>query len=223
MSRLSARLRSLRKEHGLSQSDMSEVIGKSKSSVNMYERGEREPGIEILEAYADYFGVDMEYLIGKSDVRNRYKLFDDDSISQISVEEKNYSAQADRNSEISERIMASIKRKNISYGELSHITGIAKSALQRYATGETEKVPIPRLEAIAAALNVSASYLMGWEENPCSLKEKSSPALQNTGKKHPVPTNENEMVEKLIELFLQLNSEQQKMLLAQIRGLIDSQ
>ena len=72
MSRLAVRLRSLREEKGLSQNEMAKFIGKSKSSVNMYERGEREPGIEILEAYADYFNVDMEYLIGKTDVRNRY-------------------------------------------------------------------------------------------------------------------------------------------------------
>lgn len=77
MSRLSVRLRSLREEKGLSQNEMAKFIGKSKSSVNMYERGEREPGIEILEAYADYFNVDMEYLIGKTDVRNR---FSDNSI-----------------------------------------------------------------------------------------------------------------------------------------------
>lgn len=38
----------------------------------MYERGEREPGIETLEAFADYFNVDMDYLIGKADVPNRY-------------------------------------------------------------------------------------------------------------------------------------------------------
>ena len=29
----------------------------------MYERGEREPGIETLEAIADYFNVDMDYYL----------------------------------------------------------------------------------------------------------------------------------------------------------------
>lgn len=72
MSRLSARLKSLREEKGLSQQEMASYIGKSKSSVNMYERGEREPGIEVLESYADFFNVDMNYLIGKSAVKNRY-------------------------------------------------------------------------------------------------------------------------------------------------------
>ena len=62
------RLRALRTEKGLSQMDFAKQIRISKSSVNMYERGEREPGFETLEVIADYFNVDMDYLLGKSDV-----------------------------------------------------------------------------------------------------------------------------------------------------------
>ena len=68
--------------------------------------------------------------------------------------------------EIAKRIYAAIADKNYSYGELAKITGIPKSALQRYATGETDKIPLNRLEQIAAALDVSAAYLMGWEDSP---------------------------------------------------------
>ncbi len=32
----------------------------------MYERGEREPGLDTLEAIADFFNVDMDYLSGKA-------------------------------------------------------------------------------------------------------------------------------------------------------------
>lgn len=52
----------------------------------------------------------------------------------------------------------------MTYGDLAAKTGIAKSAIQRYATGETKKIPLPRLEALADALGVSAAYLMGWDE-----------------------------------------------------------
>lgn len=61
------RLRTLRTEKGLSQMDFAKQIRISKSSVNMYERGEREPSFETLEVIADYFNVDMDYLLGKSD------------------------------------------------------------------------------------------------------------------------------------------------------------
>lgn len=71
MARFSDRLRSLRTLKGLSQSDFAKQIGISKSSVNMYERGEREPNFKTLECIADYFNVDMDYLLGKSDIVNK--------------------------------------------------------------------------------------------------------------------------------------------------------
>lgn len=57
-------LRELRNKRGISQNELSKCIGVSKSSVNMYERGEREPSFETLEAIADFFNVDMNYLLG---------------------------------------------------------------------------------------------------------------------------------------------------------------
>lgn len=71
MSKFSERLRQLRTARALSQMDFSKQIGISKSSVNMYERGEREPGLETLERIADYFNVDMDYLLGKTDIVNK--------------------------------------------------------------------------------------------------------------------------------------------------------
>ena len=71
MAKFSDRLKLLRAEKGLSQADFAKQIKLSKSSVNMYERGEREPGLETLERIADYFNVDMDYLLGKSDVVNK--------------------------------------------------------------------------------------------------------------------------------------------------------
>lgn len=71
MSKFSERLRQLRTSRDLSQMDFAKQIKMSKSSINMYERGEREPGLETLERIADYFNVDMDYLLGKSDIANR--------------------------------------------------------------------------------------------------------------------------------------------------------
>lgn len=76
MSKFSSRLRELRINSGYSQAALSKKIGISKSSVNMYERDEREPGIETIEAIADVFNVDLDYLLGKSDVKNRFPITD---------------------------------------------------------------------------------------------------------------------------------------------------
>lgn len=72
MSKFSERFKLLRKERGLSQAALATELGFTKSSVNMYERGDREPRLESLETIADFFNVDMDYLLGKSDVQNRF-------------------------------------------------------------------------------------------------------------------------------------------------------
>lgn len=71
MAKFNERLKLLRREAGLSQQDFAKQLGTSKSSINMYERGEREPGLETLEAIADHFNVDMDYLLGKSEHRSK--------------------------------------------------------------------------------------------------------------------------------------------------------
>ena len=66
---------------------------------------------------------------------------------------------------IAERIMQAMKTTGTTYVDLAKRTGVSKSALQRYATGETEKIPLDRVEMIASALNVSPEYLLGWTDN----------------------------------------------------------
>lgn len=79
MAIFSERLRTLRNNYGLSQQKLADKIGTvSKSSINMYERGDREPGLETMEAFADFFNVDIDYLYGKSDIPNRSR--DENSI-----------------------------------------------------------------------------------------------------------------------------------------------
>ena len=66
--------------------------------------------------------------------------------------------------EVASRLYRAITEKGISYGELARLTAIPKSAIQRYATGTTDKIPLERLRALADALCVSLSALTGWEE-----------------------------------------------------------
>ena len=70
---------------------------------------------------------------------------------------------------VSDRIRAQMTLLGLSYGELSATTGLAKSAIYRYATGQTDKVPTEALEKLAQALGVTPSYLTGWEDRPHTL------------------------------------------------------
>ena len=66
MSSFNDMLSYLRKRSGMSQKELAEKIGISRSAVGMYEAGEREPDFETLEALADTFNVNMDTLLGKS-------------------------------------------------------------------------------------------------------------------------------------------------------------
>lgn len=95
------RLKSLRNRKGLSQAEFAKQIGVSKSSVNMYERGEREPNFETLETIADYFNVDLDYLMGKSEIENRARA----AIIPFKPDDRNVLRLAGRDGSYLERIL----------------------------------------------------------------------------------------------------------------------
>ena len=69
MSGFSDNLRALRKERGLSQATLAAALGLAKSTISMYENGQRQPEFEVEEAIADYFNVNLDYLRGRGGER----------------------------------------------------------------------------------------------------------------------------------------------------------
>lgn len=67
------------------------------------------------------------------------------------------------------RLKECIEKSGLTYMELEKKTGIAKSSIQRYANGSTKKIPIDAIQAIAKAVDVPATYIMGWEQNVTPL------------------------------------------------------
>lgn len=70
MQRFSNRLISLRKERGLTQEDLANIIQKKRSTVSGYETEGKEPDLETVCLLAEYFGVSSDYLLGMSAYRN---------------------------------------------------------------------------------------------------------------------------------------------------------
>ena len=67
MSGFSEMLSSLRKQNGLTQAELAARLGISKSAVSMYECGNREPELELLQAMADLFHVSVSTLLGRQE------------------------------------------------------------------------------------------------------------------------------------------------------------
>ena len=60
------RLRKLRIEKQLLQSDIAKLINKSERTVGFYETGERDMNTETLSILADFFNVSIDYLLGRT-------------------------------------------------------------------------------------------------------------------------------------------------------------
>lgn len=69
MSIFSERIKELRLEKNLTQTQLGEIIGVKHFSIYSYEKGRACPEMKGLVALADYFDVSMDYLAGRTDKR----------------------------------------------------------------------------------------------------------------------------------------------------------
>lgn len=71
------RFKQLRHKHELSIEDVAKLLGYSASSWGNWERGRSSPTGDILWDIADFFGVTVDYLVGRTDdnyyYRSRYE------------------------------------------------------------------------------------------------------------------------------------------------------
>ena len=65
----SEQMLALREQNGLTQEQAAQEIGIAYRSYRRYEAGEREPGVTALIKIADYYGVTIDYLVGRTDRR----------------------------------------------------------------------------------------------------------------------------------------------------------
>ncbi len=66
---LHERIYALRKEKKEKQTETAAAIGLTVRQYQRYEAGEQKPNFDNLCALADHFGVTLDYLAGRTDVR----------------------------------------------------------------------------------------------------------------------------------------------------------
>ena len=99
----------------------------------------------------------------------------------------------DDNRTTAERLRALIEETNIPYIELERLSGVPKSAIQRYASGVTKKIPLDRIFRIADALGVSPYDLAGsdrpWGSADLGLEYAKRDFLGNPLPSDDLPSN----------------------------------
>lgn len=59
----SDKLYKLRISKGISQKELADNLGVAQSSINYWEKGQRDPSITVVKKIAEYFGVSLDYLM----------------------------------------------------------------------------------------------------------------------------------------------------------------
>ena len=107
----------------------------------------------------------------------------------------------------SDRIKSEMVRNDLTLVEIEQRTGIKKSSMQRYVSGQTGKIPMSAIEKLAKLFGVPATYLMGWDEN----KDSPSEPQLTEGEK------------ALLDLFNRVPKDQQQLVLQMIRAALGTQ
>jgi transcriptional regulator with XRE-family HTH domain len=88
MSTFGERLKLLREEKGLSQVELAKLYNLSQSTIAYYETNSKQPSNETLQNLADFFQTTIDYLLGRSEIRNPEFFTDPEIISLAQAYQK---------------------------------------------------------------------------------------------------------------------------------------
>lgn len=111
------KLKELREKKGLLQKDVANYLKIARNTYSQYEIGAREPDIITLISLADYFGVSIDYLVGRTDNPN--------ITNDVIVES------ADGN-------ITSLDDAGLSPDDLSRITAVIEDVVKKYRSATDE-------------------------------------------------------------------------------------
>lgn len=70
MATFGERFKQLRLEKRLTQEKLAEMFETKKASISRYENDVNIPEIETLKKFADFFNVSIDYILGRTEIRN---------------------------------------------------------------------------------------------------------------------------------------------------------
>ncbi len=66
------RIRNLREDHDMNQTQIAKMLGMSQTGYSKYETGENDIPTGILIKLAEYYNTSIDYLLGQTNEKRRY-------------------------------------------------------------------------------------------------------------------------------------------------------
>lgn len=152
------RLKELRKEKGLNQTEIAKELHISQQTYSQWESDKRNPSQKPLEKLANFFNVSVSYLLGETSIRN---------FTELTTSKEQSHAPSGQT--IGERLKSARKEAGLLQEEVAEHFNITQQAYQVWESGKRNPKK-ETLQKLADYFNVSYAYLAG-VENPLESAE----------------------------------------------------
>lgn len=133
------RLKDLREDRDLTQKEVAELIGRSRSGYSNYESGSCDVPTDVLIFLAEFYSTSVDYILSETHQSNRHRL---------------------SNNSCENRYKELRKRNHFTQTELAERIGMSQIGYSKYETGRCG-TPSTILIKLARIYNVSIDYLLG--------------------------------------------------------------
>ena len=107
------RIKMLREEFNYTQQELADKLECSKSVIGLYESETRKPSMEVLIKLSEIFNCSIDYILGKSDIRNPEKTQEDPlGLAKIGFSMDNYTPPTDTQREQIKGLLEVILKDN---------------------------------------------------------------------------------------------------------------
>lgn len=207
---MSNRLKKLRKEKGLTQSDLAKVLNTNQSQYGKYENGKTNLSLENAQIIADYFGVTLSYLLGLDDscIDGSKNITPFQSLVR-GENMNNFLFDKPEN-----RLELLMQKNNYTLKKLSDDTGIPITTLSSYKR-QLRRPKKENAKILAEYFGVSIPYLLGYEENSTANKPNTTILIELVKELYSIREKRSSLHQEYIEL-----EKKERNILEQIRSAV---
>ena len=115
MTTMGERIKELRKESGMTQTELAEKMGVTKGTVSTWETNSRTPSFNTLNQLCELFDKSMGYVTGQSDIPGHSRIMEEEAVdlalSEVEEELTEYALKFARLDEFGRRAVQSVIRE----------------------------------------------------------------------------------------------------------------
>lgn len=128
------RLRTLRQEKKLTQSELAQEMNVAKTTIAAYEQGKNEPSMSMLIKISDFFNVSIDYLLGNSDGRiiSDQELYDRLGLTDEAICSLEHLSNLSKENKHNKKLLENVNALLSDFESLNAISNYLNSSMEEY-------------------------------------------------------------------------------------------